>query len=170
MEAKRILPLAVTAWFLTAAAGIVTLLLLWLPDRPPVQPIAFPHPTHINKVGLACTHCHTTADKSPRAGVPAMSICMACHENAATDRPEVQKLRGYWDRKEPIPWIKIHILPWHVRFTHKRHIKAGVDCSVCHGDVRAMMPMRQVRSLKMGWCIGCHRSRGAATDCAACHK
>jgi len=170
MEAKRILPLAITAWFLAAAAGIVVLMLFWLPDRPPVQPIAFPHPTHINKVGLACMHCHTTAATSPRAGVPAMSVCMACHENAATDRPEVQKLRGYWDRKEPIPWIKIHVLPWHVRFTHKRHIKAGVDCSVCHGDVRAMMPMRQVRSLKMGWCIGCHRSRGATTDCAACHK
>ena len=90
MEAKRILPLAITAWFLAAAAGIVVLMLFWLPDRPPVQPIAFPHPTHINKVGLACMHCHTTAATSPRAGVPAMSVCMACHETAATDRPEVQ--------------------------------------------------------------------------------
>ena len=152
-----------------AAAAVVVLMVFRLPDKPPVQPIAFSHPTHLNKVGLPCTHCHTTADKSPRAGVPAMSICMDCHQNAAADRPEIRKLRGYWDRKEPIPWIKVHILPRHVRFTHKRHFKAGVDCDVCHGDVRAMMPMRQARSLKMGWCVGCHRSKGAPTDCAACH-
>lgn len=170
MDIRKLLPLAITGHFLLAAAAVLAIWLFWLPQRPPIQPIAFPHPTHINKVGLACTHCHTTADKSPRAGVPAMSVCMECHKNAATGRPEIKKLAGYWDRKEPVPWIKVHILPWHVRFTHKRHIKAGVECAVCHGDLRAMMPVRPVRSLKMGWCVHCHRQKGAPTDCWTCHK
>ena len=168
---KRYLPsLLLTGYFLAALAAVAALAWDWRKHEAPVQPIAFPHPTHINKVGLACTHCHTTADKSPRAGVPAMSICMECHRNAAVDRPEIKKLTGYWERKEPVPWIKVHNLPWHVRFTHKRHIKAGVDCAVCHGEVKAEMRIRQVRSLRMGFCVNCHRQKNASTDCWTCHK
>jgi len=167
---RKLPSILLTAYFLAVLAAVGALAWDWRKHEAPVQPIAFPHPTHITKVGLACTHCHTTVDKSPRAGVPAMSICMECHKSAATDRPEIKKLAGYWDRKEPVPWIKVHILPWHVRFTHKRHIKAGVDCAVCHGEVKAEMRIRQVRSLRMGFCVNCHRQKGASTDCWTCHK
>jgi hypothetical protein len=29
--------------------------------------------------------------------------------------------------------------------------------------------VRQVSSLQMGWCLGCHQQRGASTDCLTCH-
>lgn len=99
-----------------------------------------------------------------------MKICADCHLKVATDKPEVKKLMKYWEDKQPVPWNKVHNLPWHVHFTHKRHIKAGIDCSVCHGEVRAMTTARQVRSLEMGWCVNCHREKGAPTDCLVCHK
>ncbi|NQU09955.1 cytochrome c3 family protein [bacterium] len=134
------------------------------------QPIQFPHDTHVITVGLACIHCHTTADRSPEAGVPAVSVCMECHQKVKTDSPEIKKLTEHWNNEEPIEWTKIHQLPWHVRFTHKRHIKAGVDCAVCHGQVNTMTQVRQVRSLEMGWCVRCHQENRAPSDCWACHK
>ena len=30
--------------------------------------------------------------------------------------------------------------------------------------------LRQVRSLKMGWCVSCHRENEASVDCLTCHK
>lgn len=136
----------------------------------PQQPIAFSHPIHIEKVGLDCAHCHRTADRSSHPGIPSVSICMECHESAAIERPEVQKLRAHWDEQRPIEWNRVHELPWHVGFTHKRHVAAGVACAECHGELSAQPRVRQVRSLKMGWCVDCHRERGAALDCWTCHR
>jgi hypothetical protein len=82
----------------------------------------------------------------------------------------VKKLRAYWAEKHPIEWVKVHELPWHVGFTHKRHVKAGVDCAVCHGGVAKMARVKRVRPLTMGWCVTCHWTRGAPTDCATCHR
>jgi hypothetical protein len=57
-----------------------------------------------------------------------------------------------------------------VLFTHKRHIKKGIDCSECHGDMKVVEKVRQVRSLRMGWCVTCHRENNAPVDCWTCHK
>lgn len=42
-------------------------------------------------------------------------------------------------------------------------------CVICHGDVGGMEKVKQVRSLKMGDCIDCHRQNSAPTDCTTCH-
>lgn len=42
-------------------------------------------------------------------------------------------------------------------------------CTVCHGDVGGMTVVEQVRPLKMGDCVDCHRDNGAPTDCTTCH-
>lgn len=139
-------------------------------EAKPGQPIAYSHNIHIEKVGLECNHCHYYADKSPRAGIPAVQICAKCHEKVAADRPEIKKLMAYWNNQETIPWNKVHDLGWHVYFTHKRHIKANIDCSHCHGEIKAMSTVRKVRSLEMGWCVICHRENNAPTDCLTCHK
>jgi hypothetical protein len=33
-----------------------------------------------------------------------------------------------------------------------------------------MTKVKQVRALKMGDCVGCHRTYGAPTDCTVCHQ
>ncbi len=139
-------------------------------EKKPQQPINFSHRIHTGKVGLKCIKCHQYAALSPRAGIPAVKICADCHQKVAKDKPEIKKLMSFWNKSKPIPWNKVHSLPWHVRFTHKRHIKAGIDCSVCHGDVRSMETVRQVRSLEMGWCVKCHKQNEASFDCLPCHK
>jgi Cytochrome c7 and related cytochrome c len=87
----------------------------------------------------------------------------------ASEKPEIVKLLGYWERKEPIAWLRVHDLPDFVRFTHKRHVAAGVECRTCHGDVARMDAPVQTAPLTMGWCLSCHKERKAPTDCVACH-
>jgi hypothetical protein len=169
---KLIIPLGLTGLFGFFMVGVLLAAGHWYVtfDPAPVQPINYSHRIHVDKVGLACTHCHRAVGVSRQATVPSLDVCMACHKNVATDRPEIQKLTGYWQRKEPIAWKKVHNVPWHVYFTHKRHIQANIDCADCHGEIGATERVGQVRSLEMGWCVSCHRSKGAPTDCWTCHK
>ncbi len=59
---------------LVAFAGVVLvaifILTSWLGrpvifgfDEGPAQPIAFPHPKHVEDLGLSCTFCHRNVDK-----------------------------------------------------------------------------------------------------------
>ncbi|MBI2898849.1 MAG: cytochrome c3 family protein [Planctomycetes bacterium] len=43
-------------------------------------------------------------------------------------------------------------------------------CANCHGEVKYMSKIRQVRSLSMGWCVSCHRENNASIDCLTCHQ
>lgn len=140
------------------------------PSRDIDQPIAFPHTVHAGRLGLACNFCHESVSKGPQAGVPPVAKCLSCHRAIATERLEIRKLLGYQQRGEAIRWQRIHELPDFIYFSHKRHIKGGFDCAACHGAVAEMKEIKQVRSLRMGWCISCHRSRSASFDCATCHK
>jgi hypothetical protein len=168
---KRIVTLLIFGLLFFGLLLVVGLSFHWYhTGSKPEQPIEFPHNVHVGKLEMECTDCHQYADRSPHAGIPAMSVCMDCHESAATDREEIKKLTEYWNKKEPIPWVKVHRQPWHVVFTHKRHIQAGIDCTTCHGNVEAMTTVRKVRSLEMGWCVSCHRRNEAPTDCLTCHK
>ena len=138
----------------------------------PKQPIQFPHYIHAGKLKLDCMYCHRYAGKSRYATVPAVKICIDCHKTAATDRPEVKKLLKYWAEKKPIPWIKVHGFRKNanVGFRHKPHIRAKIDCSVCHGRVDLMVTARKTRNINMGFCVNCHRSHHAPVDCWTCHQ
>jgi cytochrome c7-like protein/class III cytochrome C family protein len=45
----------------------------------PVQPIAYSHKLHAGELQIQCQYCHSSADKSRHAGIPAMNVCMNCH-------------------------------------------------------------------------------------------
>jgi hypothetical protein len=141
--------------------------------RGPEQPIAFPHPVHVQKLGMNCLYCHNAANKSPDPGLPAVSTCMGCHTIIGPQRPasdvgpartsaELQKLQRYADlagggrNARPIPWERIHKVPDYVNFPHMRHVNAGVTCQACHGDIQNMNRVYQYASLNMGWCVRCH--------------
>ena len=48
---------------------------------------------------MPCLYCHANARRSTVAGIPSVQFCMGCHKIIAADKPEVQKLKGYWDLK-----------------------------------------------------------------------
>jgi hypothetical protein len=141
----------------------------------PTQPIPFNHKIHAGDNKMDCLYCHFGADKSPIANVPPVEMCMGCHKVTATDKPTIQRLTQHFEKGEPVPWVQVHVLPQHVKFNHKRHVKAGITCQECHGKVEEMVVVRQVNSLKMGWCVTCHRSKlddpktPASMDCLICH-
>ena len=140
----------------------------------PVQPVRFPHPIHVTTLKMNCLYCHFAANKSPDPGMPAMSTCMGCHTVSGVAKPEIQKLTGYWNRKQPVAWVRIHKLPQYVKFPHMRHVGAGVSCQTCHGEIQTMAQVSQAQSLGMGWCVSCHIGKSnppfrARYDCATCH-
>ena len=136
---------------------------------PTDQPIAFSHRHHVTDIGIDCQLCHVYARRSPVAGIPSVEICAGCHRQVLPDSPEIQRVLEFWENEEPIPWVRIHDLPDHARFSHKRHVLGGVSCANCHGDVGQMDVVVRVESLSMGWCVTCHKEREAPLDCLACH-
>ena len=155
----------------TVGAGLTLLYLLPLDlrDRSPLQPLAFSHKLHAGDNAISCLFCHAYAAKSPLAGIPAVADCRACHLYIAPDAPEIKKLLTYWEEKKSIPWIRVYDVPDHVYFPHMMHLRAKVDCSACHGEVAAMERITRSISLRMGWCLDCHRQQQASIDCWTCH-
>jgi hypothetical protein len=148
------------------------------------QPVPFSHKHHAGAYGIDCLYCHSGTDRSRAAGVPSVELCMGCHAAFPQEYDElegIRALKGYWDRKETIPWVQIHRLPEHVKFRHQRHVAMGVACQTCHGPVQDLEKLSLVpdtkwwqyglptKKLEMGWCIMCHRQMGASQDCLTCH-
>jgi hypothetical protein len=162
----------------------------------PEQPIQFSHAVHAGTLGIECLYCHSAAEKSQAASIPAVGTCMGCHQwvkqgASPGSVEEIAKLAEFYQKGESIPWNKVHNVPEYVQFKHFRHVNAGVECQECHGPVETMnrvwmTPDTVYRSaylpaakLEMGWCMDCHLERvtdshgetrqRAADDCAACH-
>jgi hypothetical protein len=133
------------------------------------QPIDFSHAHHVSEIGIDCQFCHAYARRGPVAGIPSVQRCAGCHESVLSEEPEIVRVLEYWENEEPIPWVRVHDLPDYVRFGHKPHVRAGVACASCHGNVEEMDAAVQVESLSMGWCLSCHEERGVTRDCLACH-
>lgn len=173
----------------------------------PQQPIDYSHRLHAGELQINCRFCHSSADKSRHAGIPSSSVCMKCHSIVTSSHDEMQKakkagskslpisdeLRKLYDSlaldkelkpktgatPQSIPWVRVHNLPDYVYFSHQAHVKAGVSCQKCHGQVETMQRMQQVSTLSMGWCVNCHREANdqgingkpahASTNCSTCH-
>ena len=157
------------AGLLAVALMLVYSLPLDISERSPVQPIAFSHKVHAGTNGIPCLYCHRSAPVSSSASIPALADCRACHLFISPDSPEIRKLMAYWDKREALPWVRVNYLPDHVYFPHMMHIRARIDCSFCHGQVATMERITRTATLKMGWCLGCHRQHKASIDCWTCH-
>lgn len=140
----------------------------------PEQPINFSHVRHVQINKMECQYCHWSVAKAAYAAIPEVEACLGCHKyilgSTEEQKSEIKKIQEYFAAGDPIPWKKVHVMPDHVRFNHKRHVRAGVSCQECHGQIPEMPKVERVSSLKMGWCMDCHRSRGASIDCWTCHK
>lgn len=158
----------------------------------PNQPIAFSHKMHAGDNQISCLYCHSGAERSRHAGIPAASTCMNCHKIVRKDSPEVAKITAALAKNEPIVWTKVHRLADFVAFSHQVHVASGkVSCQSCHGPVEQMARMRQENNMTMGWCMDCHRksevivhpmdvskmpdprrqkvAEAGGIDCAKCH-
>ena len=150
----------------------------------PDQPIDYSHKFHVGTLGLDCRYCHSFIETSYEANIPSTETCMNCHQNIQKDSEELDKLKASWNDKEPIEWVKVHMLPDYAYFNHSVHLNigqklidsnnngkwdkgeeyeelgVGIGCVSCHGRVDQMEVVQQVEPLSMSWCLDCHRDPG----------
>jgi quinoprotein glucose dehydrogenase len=141
-----------------------------MPQLPaPAQPVPFSHRAH-SSAGLKCGSCHQLTADGKQMRVPNVAQCMACHQSIASERPAIRKLASLQKAGGSISWARVYQLPDYVFFSHERHFAAQVDCAVCHGNVRNLDTMRQVKDISMMSCVNCHRLRKATVSCGQCHN
>lgn len=128
----------------------------------PYQPVPFSHKIHAGQLGLDCTYCHTNVFEAPNANVPALLICMNCHDpakgNIKGDSPLLAPVRDAYKTGMPMNWVRVHKLPNYVYFNHQVHVNRGVGCVSCHGRIDEMVTVRHEQPLSMSWCLDCHRN------------
>ncbi len=140
------------------------------PHPAPDQPLPFSHKTHVAR-GLQCQTCHTNPDPGNQMTFPATTTCMTCHVTVAKDRPSIVKLAQFAKSSQPIPWVRVYQVTPGVTWTHRKHLQAGMQCVMCHGNVGQLDAMAQNTSVTaMGSCIGCHEVHKAKTTCDTCHS
>lgn len=135
------------------------------------QPVPFSHAHHVGGLGLDCRYCHTTVETSTFAGMPATQTCMTCHSYIWKDSPMLAPVRDSFNSNTPIAWVRVHDLPDYVYFDHRAHVSKGIGCVSCHGRVDEMPLTWKAESMRMSWCLDCHRApekhvrpREAVTD------
>ncbi len=136
----------------------------------PAQPIPFSHRVHVTDKQIDCRFCHSAVDRGPHAGVPPLETCMFCHRSVIVEHPEIRKLWEFYERGEPVPWVRVFDVPDHVYFTHRMHLRQELDCAECHGEIGAEDRVTMPEEFLMGFCIRCHKSRPGPLDCVACHR
>ena len=82
---------------------------------------------NVGGFGIPCVYCHTMPYKGRHSTVPSTAVCMNCHSSVGLNKEWVLKMKEYWDRGEPIPWVKVHDLPDFVYYDHSAHVNAKDD-------------------------------------------
>lgn len=121
------------------------------------QPVPFSHKHHVAGLGIDCRFCHTSVEDSGFAGIPPTKTCMSCHSMVWKDAEILEPVRESYREDRPIEWIRVHDLPDFAYFDHSIHVKKGIGCTTCHGQVDEMPLMWRTETLNMDWCLGCHR-------------
>ena len=122
------------------------------------QPVPFSHQHHAGDDHIPCRYCHTGVETQAYAVVPPTRTCMTCHSQLWTNAAMLAPVRESLASGRPIAWKRVNRLPDYVYFDHHVHVRNGVPCAACHGDMRRMPLTRQGAPLTMGWCLDCHRS------------
>jgi len=142
------------------------------------QPVPFSHKHHVSGLGLDCRYCHVSAEDSSFAGIPSTRTCMTCHSQIWTGAPMLEPVRASAESGEALVWHRVNRLPDYVYFDHSIHVRKGIACQTCHGQVQDM-PLTWKGTpfpVHMKDCLACHRRQPGAervrllTDCYTCHR
>lgn len=155
--------------YLVAAVGVLAVLaplFIWYYFSPeytdvgyrPIQPVPYSHKLHAGELEIDCRYCHSQVERSAVASLPPTQVCMNCHQLVKRDSPLLAVIRDSMASGQPVEWVRVHKVPEYAYFDHSLHLRAGVGCSSCHGDVRSMEVVTQMEPLSMSWCLDCHRN------------
>ncbi len=173
-------PLGLVALLIAALA--VFSLVVWgiaQAQKPPEQPIQFPHKRHL-AAGVQCLYCHPGAARGASSGLPTPNKCWGCHQqmNITKTSQLLKPLVAAIENGTPLEWVPVAQVPDFVQFNHRPHVAYGLNCENCHGDVASLtLPYENPQVMNMGWCLNCHQEKAAGnpemytklTDCGTCH-
>jgi len=140
----------------------------WNVGYMPTQPglAGFSHQIHAGKLGMDCRYCHTKVESSYEANIPNVATCYGCHaesrlallvQPSESHKARTEFIRTAYKSDQSIEWRRVHKLPDYVHnFPHQAHVRAGVSCYSCHGQVTALPEVYQAQPLSMSWCLDCH--------------
>ena len=167
------------------------------------QPVEFSHELHTdpNVIGIdastkleTCLYCHEFREDGSFAGIPKLTKCMECHDEAeyplGEDPREKKFLKEYVSLEMEIPWLVYSKQPDCVYFSHIAHVKMGeMECYTCHGYIQNTDTPRVYKenrisgysidiwgrnilgykqntwdSMKMDDCAECHTEKGYEED------
>ncbi len=136
----------------------------------PKQPLPFSHRTH-SAAGVNCAFCHDSNSQDEPITLPSTDVCMNCHQAVDKDKPAIQELATFAREERAIPWVRVYSVPAWVYWSHAPHLKAGLQCAECHGDVAKMDVMHETKNVTtMDGCSDCHQQHNVASDCGSCHE
>ena len=170
--------------FVAVALGLTWMVSAWLGtpvifgyDEGPTQPIAFPHPTHVQDLGLNFVFCHRNVTVGAAATVPSAGLCLTCHKVIGDGLDEIETLRSYVADDRPIDWVRVHRLPDLVRFVHEAHIRrfAGTKTVVeewtdlDNPSVTAEIRLGEALRINPNVVVGQVMNISEAQVCSVCH-
>ena len=143
----------------------------WPQTKPaPQQPLPFSHKTHAGAAAMKCADCHAIKAPGDHAGLPAETLCMACHATIKKESLAIERLAAFAKSGQRVPWVRIYKLPKTVYFSHEIHVrKAKTECAECHGPVEEREALAAEKSIRMTECMACHDRRQASNKCDLCH-
>ncbi len=140
----------------------------WFPaDAPAGGRRPFPHAPHLEG-GLACGDCHASDAASGSASRTELATCLECHDDEG--KPHSERIGRFYDDGGRAKGPFFAPLADEVIFDHRAHEGTLAECDVCHGDLSQSESLGREMLVDMARCTICHESRGAANDCATCHR
>jgi hypothetical protein len=161
-------------------------------------PLRFFHDKHV--VGMAkmnCTGCHADALTSTNAAdtmMPPMEVCLdchiledafdgafppsdctTCHTSYVTDPPvfdeDITQVTADNFREVDNAPALLHIPAPNIKFPHKAHADAKIECAHCHGDMEQVQLATRHNLPTMDLCLDCHTSASDSPPdtCDTCH-
>lgn len=131
----------------------------------PEQPIAFSHRLHAGELQIACIYCHSGAETSRYAGVPAASTCMNCHRFVTAPYGELlaESDAAAKAKRQPRRIVSPEL--------QKLYDALGLDEKMQRDPSRATHPIQWVRVHNLpAFTYFDHRAHVVAgVDCQHCH-
>ncbi len=129
----------------------------------------FDHQVHVVQEGLDCGFCHETLEGEELPSMPALDMCMLCHEGMDEDKPLERRAEAFFVGGEARP--RAGALADELIFSHAYHVDmSGGDCLACHEGFDESVRVRPEDAISMDDCTSCHEVFSIDPACSTCHS